>query len=356
MKIGIVTYHRAHNYGAILQAIATRIVLQNMGQDVSYIDYWPKYHKEAYKFFSWKRFRKSPFVYLKGRITLGIPIWNRIKHFENDINEYITPYCKPYCLDEPPYDCVIYGSDQIWRRQIATKRLNPVYFGQNEISAIKHITYAASMGKMIDTPKEKAQIAQWIKKFEAISVREMELQTLVEGFDRNVKLVLDPTLLLSSDQWDSIIHPRPIKKTGYVLYYSLNAGAFDINAIKKFADSKGLRVVEIKGVAGYDSDSVISQCGPRDFVSLIKHADYVFTTSYHGLLFSIIYHKEFYTSFVTNAGRAKSILKIIKQSNRLVQPCTKEIPIFPKIKYEDVDESIEPMRIQSINFLKNAIV
>lgn len=356
MRIGILTYHRAHNYGAILQAIATRIVLQNMGHDVSYIDYWPEYHREAYKFFSWSRFKKAPLAYLKNRMLLAKPIWSRIKHFEKDINKYITPYSKPYISNEFLYDCVIYGSDQIWRRQIATKKLNPVYFGQNDIYAIKHITYAASMGKMIDTPEEKMQIAQWIKTFETISVREIELQTLVGEFDRNAELVLDPTLLLSSNQWDSIIHPRPIKKSGYVLYYSLNAGAFDINAIRKFAESKGLRVVEVKGSAGYDSESVISQCGPRDFVSLIKHAEYVFTTSYHGLLFSIIYHKEFYTSFVTNAGRAKSILKIIKQSNRLVQPCIKEIPILPKIKYEDVDKSIEPMRIQSINFLKNVIV
>ena len=356
MKIAILTYHRSYNYGTILQGITTRVIIQNLGHEVSYIDYWPDYHCEAYKLFSLKRLKKAPLAYLKSRIMLVRSILNRIKQFDKDINEYIRPYCIPYNMTAGGYyDCVVYGSDQAWRRQVVTNKLSPVYFGQNEISVANHITYVASMDNMIETIDEKLKIKSWTEKIDAISVRESELQTLVNELGSQSELVLDLILLISSDQWDSVLYPEPLRKPGYILYYSLNIGAFYIRTINEFARLKGLKVIEIKGTAGYDSDSVISQCRPRGFVSLIKNAECVFTTSYDGLLFLIIYRKEFYTSFVTNAGRAKSILNIIKQSNRLVQPCIKEVPVIPKINYDAVEDSLKLMKNSLLIISKKSV-
>ena len=351
MKIGILTYHRAHNYGAILQAIAMRVVLQRMGHDVSYIDYWPNYHRDAYKFFSWSRFRKQKLGYLKKRLFLFSEIRSRIEHFERDIRFYIAPYCMPYSR-KTKYDVAVYGSDQIWRRQYVTKQLNPVYFAQNTIIASKHITYAASMGVLLNEVQDKQKIAQWLKSFDKISVREKDLKDYVSLLGYDSDLVLDPTLLLSKDDWDTILKPVQIRKSGYVLYYSLNPDSFSVKAVKEFAMLKGLRFIEVKGTAGKDSESSISQCGPREFVSLIKYADYVFTTSYHGLIFSMIYEKEFYASFAKNGGRAESILSLVDLESRLVKSMAEKIPDFQKIDYVHVRNSLLDVKKESYKYFE----
>lgn len=351
MKIGILTYHRAHNYGAILQAIAMRIVLQRMGHDVSYIDYWPKYHRNAYKFFSWNRFRRQKLGYLRQRLFFFNEIRSRIEHFERDIRLYIAPYCISYSK-KTMYDVVVYGSDQIWRRQFATKHLNPVYFAQNSIRANRHITYAASMGVLLNDVQDKQMIAQWLKSFDKISVREKDLQAYVSLLGYDSDLVLDPTLLLSKEDWDDILKPVPIRKPGYVLYYSLNSDSFSVKAIKDFTMMKGLRFVEVKGSAGKDSESSISQCGPREFVSLIKYADYVFTTSYHGLIFSMIYEKEFYASFAKNGSRAESILSLVDLRYRLIKPLADAILEYQKIDYVHVRNALLNVKKESYKYFE----
>lgn len=354
MKIGIITYHKAHNYGAILQAIATRMVLEQMGHKVYYVDYWPSYHREAYKLFSWHRFKKFKFGYLKNRLTHWTAISSRIKHFEADINRHIEPFCIPYSK-ESQLDVVVYGSDQIWRKQFATGQLNPVYFGCNVLTAPRNITYAASMGVLIEEETIKNEISKWLKNFDKISIREMDLQEYIAGMGYRSELVLDPTLLVDRNMWDSILPQHKIAEPGYVLYYSLNAGAFDTEVIKEFAKRKHLRFVEVKGAAGRDSENCISQCGPTDFVSLIKGASYVFSTSYHGLIFSIIYEKNFYTSFSSNGGRANSILEITGLRDRMLQPMVKTIPELVDIDYTSVKKCLSPLRLNSIDYLNQAL-
>lgn len=350
MRIGILTYHRAHNYGAILQALATRIILQKLGHEVYYVDYWPNYHKEAYVFFSWHRLWKYRWEYLKNRILLHNEIQSRIAHFERDINHYIVPFCIPYNSKEE-FDVVIYGSDQIWRRQLSSNQFNPVYFGRNNIKANRHVSYAASMGNLVKDPRERAKIKIWLSKFSKISVREVELQNYVKELGYNSSLVVDPTLLLSLEQWDNILHLTPIRDSGYVLFYNLNKDTFDKQSIEAFASKKGLRVLEVKGVAGKDSDSIISQCGPREFVSLIKYADFVFSSSYHGLLFSIIFHKEFYVSFRNNIGRANSILSSLGIEDRILPPCVSYIEEPKSINYSNVERILTIFRNASLNYL-----
>lgn len=354
MKIGILTYHRAHNYGAILQAIALRFTLESMGHKVYYIDYWPSYHQEAYKQFSWNRFRKQKFGYLINRLSFWREIASRISHFEADIHSYILPFCMPFNSDIK-YDLVIYGSDQIWRKQFATGVVNSVYFGHNNINAAKSITYAASMGELLNDNNTICKIKELLPKFDAISVREKDLQDYLYSIGIDTQLVLDPTLLVDRRKWDSILPVKSTIKPGYVLYYSLNSGAFDECAIKDFAKNHNLRFVEVRGSAGKDNENSISQCGPFEFLSLIKYADYVFSTSYHGLIFSIIFQKNFYTSFCSNAGRAESILKITGLEDRMLQPMLNKIPDLDAINYLSVESKLSRMKIFSLSFLQNSI-
>ena len=161
MKIGILTYHRSHNYGALLQAIALRKVLADMGHEVTFIDYWPAYHRHMYALFSfhWMMSRKgiwSKWSYLKYCFCNYSARKKRKLSFDKFISEYIEPYTSS--MDES-YDVVIHGSDQIWRKQPEINTYNPVYFGCHDIVARRKVSYAASIG----TPPQKDEEKQIIK-------------------------------------------------------------------------------------------------------------------------------------------------------------------------------------------------
>lgn len=154
MKIGIVTYHRTLNYGAVMQSLATRFALEEMGHEVYYVDYWPDYHRRLYECFSFRRFVRCIFKF-HAVSYLKMSVWKKRRHDNFDVffKRYIYPYCRP--IDEN-YDVVIYGSDQIWRKQIALRTYNPFYFGKNDINTKHHVSYAASMGILPDNGTDKA--------------------------------------------------------------------------------------------------------------------------------------------------------------------------------------------------------
>lgn len=354
MKIGIVTYHRTNNYGACLQAVATRVVLEQMGHEVYYVDYWPNYHKEMYALFPKTKFFK---LSLRGKLSFLLSLIKyysskkrRIENFEKFFQTHIYPYCRPV---DDSFDVVVYGSDQIWRKQKALGSYNPFYFGKNNIRTQRHISYAASMGILPDNDADRAKVKELVSHLDKISVREEGLRQLLLSLGHtDVTQSLDPTLLLSSEQWDRYLPTEPYNGKKYVLVYMLRAKAFDLNEIKKFADAKGLELIVFHGyAASEETEKNLTTEGPYEFVRLIKNADYVFTASFHGLAFSIIYGKQFFTSFKTNSERASSLLNLLGLTDRLL-PVQSEIPqSFTRIDYEEVRKKLQVKRNESLSYL-----
>lgn len=353
MKIGIVTYHRTLNYGAVMQALATRFVLQEMGHEVYYVDYWPEYHKKAYALFSFAELSKLSWRkkvnFLLSFIKYFKSKKRRIDNFEKFFQTHIYPYCRS--IDDS-YDVVIYGSDQIWRKNSTLGTYNPFYFGENEINTKHHISYAASMGILPENDSDKSKLKSLVMHLEKISVREEGLKKLLQslGFT-NVSLSLDPTLLLSSDQWNQYLPTKPYNGKRYVLVYMLTE-TFDLNEIKKFAEKKGLEMVVLRGYAKTkETKTNITSAGPYEFIHLIRNADYVFTASFHGLVFSIIYGKQFFTAFKHNTGRASSLLEQLEITGRLLSVKSKIPQNLPQINYWDVRKRLETLKRNSLNFL-----
>ena len=346
MKIGILTYHRAHNYGAILQAIATRTVLQSMGHQVYYIDYWPEYHKQKYHFFSFKKLRAQKFCYLISRIVLHKEIIKRSKMFFAEISKFIEPYCS---LDKK-YEAIVYGSDQIWRKQREINGYNSVYFADLSYSAPIRFSYAASMG--IIRKSDSKEIKGLLKNFTAIGVREEDLLDFVTSFGYSAQLNLDPTMLLSSNEWDKILCPKRIISESYLLYYSLNKDVFNIDVINQYAKMRGLKVIEVCGEAKKEKNGVFPFASLSDFVSLIKYADVVISTSFHGLVFSILYHKMVFTSNRINAQRQRYLAKRLGLIDICLEPQCQVIPLDLLIDYSEVDKILEKERAVSMQFIK----
>ena len=358
MKIGIVTYHRTLNYGAVMQSLATRFVLEEMGHEAYYVDYWPDYHREMYALFPKEKFSKLSWL-RKVKFLLNLMRFykskkRRIDNFEQFFQKYIYPCCRP--IDDS-FDVVIYGSDQIWRKQNALGTYNPVYFGKNTIKAKHHISYAASMGILPDNNADKAKVKELVSHLERISVREERLRQLLLSLGyKDVSLSLDPTLLLSSEKWDKFLPTEPFKGKRYVLIYVLRSMVFDLKKVRKFADEKGLKLIVLRGYATTkETESNITSAGPKEFIRLIKYADFVFTASFHGLAFSIIYGRQFFASYKKNSERASSLLNLLGLSDRLL-PVKSEIPQnYPDIDYRGVRNILHIKRDESLKFLTKSL-
>lgn len=354
MKIGIVTYHRTNNYGACLQAVATRLVLEQMGHEVYYVDYWPKYHEAKYSLFSFYKLRndswRSNLKYIKNSLQYFSQQKRRIQNFESFLKEYIYPYCRS---TEEDFDVVIYGSDQIWRKQRETKAYNPFYFGKNALKTKRHIAYAASMGILPSNERDKRIIKELVSHLDSVSVRENDLKLFLEELGiHHVHHSLDPTLLLDKEIWDKEIPTPEYKGEKYILVYIMGTNGFDLHQIQMFAERKCLKVIFLKGYATTkETETNIVSAGPSEFLRLVKNAEYVFTSSFHGLAFSIIYEKQVFASFVKNAGRARSLLSLLGLEDRLLPPKSSIPTECGNIDYDTVSAKLVNAREDSIDYL-----
>ncbi len=356
MKIGILTYHRAHNYGAILQAIATRVFLKKHGYNSYYVDYYPDYHRLLYVPFSIKeivnrRFKGSCFYVLE-RLLYWSDLKLRYNNFISFIKSNILPFCKS--VDEK-YDIVIYGSDQIWRKQRLGIGYNPIYFGDNSINARMKIAYAASMGELPSCEDEKYLLSLY-ENFNSISVREESLKSFLEEKGlKNIYSCLDPTLLLDLEDWIPFIKPIA-KKRDYVLWYNLQDSAFDEKQVRDFAGRIGcdLKII-YGGVKRKNSDMYDVVSGPGEFLSLIYNAKCVLSSSFHGVVFSIIFNKPFYASLVVNSNRVTDLLGSLNIDNCFIDGNNISQYSLPIIDFHYVNEKMKVLRAESEQYLLSQI-
>ena len=358
MKVGIVTFHRAVNYGAVLQAYALQKAVEQLGNDCVILDYFcPEMEKytKAFSMFNKKHIIKNYII-----ACVKAP-------FRKIRKRKFTAFCKKYLVlsehihnlqeEANRFDCFIAGSDQIWNDYLTGNDLT--YFLKFVKDNHKKVSYAACFG-MQSIPKSlqeqyKCQLAQ----FERISVRDETSKQLIEGLlgaGKEISIVADPTLLFGADFWSSFQSTN--HEGRYVLVYSLNPEIGLMECAKKLRDKYGLKIIyicnDILEVKKYSYVKHLLSPTPEKFVSLIANANYVVTNSFHGTVFSIIFHKNFYCE--TNYGdkRNKRIEDLLEEVHCLDRIMNGEGMVQEKeIDWEVVDEAIEQIRQKSISYLKN---
>ena len=270
------------------------------------------------------------------------------------VNHYIVPYLSTV---NEKYDIIVHGSDQIWRKQFEIKVYNPVYFGRHNISARCKISYAASMGNIAETEADKRIIKSYLFNLDRISVREEKLKNLVQELGFNCELHIDPVFLLNKEQWNSLVPMTKTINDKYILYYCFQPNAFDISEIQKFAEERHLKVKILYGkVFKKDTISEIAVANSHDFLNLIRGAEFVFTSSFHGLAFSLIFQKPFYASFKTNSGRAESLLLQLYLNHYLLEQQSPIPSYYKEIDYHTVENKISDMRKKSYEYLKDSTI
>ena len=341
MKIGILTYHRAHNYGAMLQAIATQYVLSKAGHDAFFVDYYPDYHKKRYELRkpSLKRLFRHPLAFWR-ELRLMPNKKKRIESFLDFQAKYIDPYCRS---EKEHFDSVVYGSDQIWRKQQPRMEYNPIYFGVG-LNASKHVSYAASIDSIPQTDVDLSSFKQLLQNLNQITVRENALRECCKSLGFDADLVIDPTFLMDSDEWDSLLNLKSCPSEKYAVFYSIRKGAFNKSLMESFCAKRGWSLVEITANPNLeDSCRIISTGSPSDFVRLIRNAEFVFTSSFHGMAFAINYKKQFLVSTDFAAERITSLLDLCGLQNRYIDGA-KNIPELDEIDYEMVFSKISVLK------------
>lgn len=329
-KVGILTFHAAHNYGSMLQNYALQQTLIKMGYYPETINLRTDVQKEIYNFF--EQFSKMQDKKHMPRKIIFYP-WKRqlekkYRLFEDFLKNELNLSREVSCYDElkelPFYDQYIVGSDQCWN--VDADDFDWSFFLDFVPDKYRRISYAVSMGPnpsgSIRARSDLSdKIARELKKYSAISVRDEKTKSIISEIETNkhIDVHVDPTLLLSSDEWESKMQKERIIKEPYVFFYNpyWRADAFD--QAYQLGKLTGLKVVtsvpNMIGLLKYPSFEKAFETGPWEFLNLVKNADYVIGGSFHLIVFCVLFHKRFVAVNGMNDSRVSQLLKSIGLEN-----------------------------------------
>lgn len=329
MKIGIISFHASHNYGSMLQAWALQTYLVKKGHEVEIINYRSFFQKRMYfKAFewgnknAWKSSLKRLFLYPSSFSGLNKK-WYLFESFlRNELHltqEYNT--VEQLYQAKFDYDLVIVGSDQIWNTD--TRECTEAFFA-NFVNCPK-ISYAASFGPDVSHIKVDF-IRKHLRGFQALSVREEAgRQFLIKnGLADEAEIVCDPTLLLESQDYDALIDDKPLVEGDYIFFYTPHAvprAYFPI--ANKIGEKLGLPVFTDRAYYPNDIKQFkyirnYPEVGPKEFLNLIKNAKLILGGSFHMLVFSLLFHKNFYSINADKDARTNYLIAELKLSERII--------------------------------------
>ena len=356
-KIGMITWHYYNNFGSALQAYALQQAIKSLGYDCQIINYRDR------------KFGNTHFVKIK--MMALISKLKIMKQYCFPFIEFQEKYLSQSKVFQDPnrlgnvskiYDAVVCGSDQIWAPNV----FDPVYMLQFVPEQTKKISYAASVG-LNDIPEHLIkEYNKLLQRFSSISVREKQGGDLLkEKCSIDSELVLDPTLLIPFDHWEKIEHGISISKNKpFIFCYFLNHEHKYKESVEKYAKQAH---VEIIGVSSNQNDGVWmnilpNNIGPREFLWLIHNAEAVFTDSYHGTIFSLIYHKDFVTferfdasDEICQNSRISQLADYFNIGNRIINIKQTESISIKEVDYFEFERELTKYRELSITFLREAL-
>lgn len=371
MRIGILTFHRAHNCGAMLQAWALRIVLERMGYSVEFpvcnhvgepTGRWLERMQSGLRGLTWIRRAISVL-----RINaLSIPGEDLARYRYKMFRHRYLPErtCEPKEFTKH-YDCIIVGSDQVWSARHA-KPWAGLFLGEGIPRELRLIAYAASYGDVQLSDEKLMPLKRALSRFAAVSVREslvsVQLQAYYHG---RIPVVLDPTLLLRSEDFDMLCKNVRPPREPYLFMYSVSNNRTFIGLAKQLARKLGVRAV-ITSVYQYSRsqapNGLTYGVSPDRMVGYIKHATYVLADSFHATALSVIYGKQFLTirereEDETALSRPGTLLSEVGLSDRIVTPkksldqmvCTMQKPVCDGV------DGLKAKREESLTWLSEAI-
>ena len=378
MKVGLCLAYKTNNYGQILQAFATQYFIDSLGYETEILDYKRTGFKHVrlsfglfYNYFLTYRDNKN-----KKKLELDdLHKENLIKRkiasnqFRNDHFQDIVKCNGIEELEKKAleYNTVIVGSDQNWLPSAVFGNYFTLRFVPDKVNKV---SYATSIGVSEYPDYCKRSAAQFLRRLDYISVREVQGKKVLSALcDNPIQVVVDPTLLLTKDDWITAIPPKKVLQEKYIFCYFLGDSEWQLNCAKKYATENNYKLVIVlstENTSNYASeiaDYLIMDAGPAEFINYIRYSECVFTDSFHGTIFSVIHSKPFYVfyriregSFKSRNSRIDGLLNLLGLNERLIDSAENAIKIHHEnIEYGQITSIIEKERNKSIGFLKDAL-
>ena len=373
-KIGIITIHRIFNYGSVLQAYALQNVCESLGFDVEIIDYvYPNSsHRSTSSNKQLNSYEETAtekiYKYLF-KILYSFPLLKQHKSIVRFRNNYLNLSSVAYSTPDEikknisHYDIYVTGSDQIW---------NPRYTGGDGtfffdfLKGVKKVAYSSSFGVSSIPVEFKEKYASFLSDFSAISVREKNGVEIVRQLTgKNAELVLDPTLLLKKENWDTIsVHPLGKKKyiLCYFLNYTFNGFPYLDDLAEYISEKTGYTLLHIarppQKIVNRKSIFKVAT-SPEEFIGLISNAELVITTSFHGVAFALNYNKPIYAVAQSRTALDSRLVDLMKSAgleNRILY----KNETFPNEKdffvvSPTAETKLNELREKSIEYLSKAL-
>ncbi|WP_287621483.1 polysaccharide pyruvyl transferase family protein [Parabacteroides sp.] len=365
-KIGIITYHYYYNYGTMLQAYALQEAIDRTGADARLINFRKPYYIPTF----WFRMKRIPAYLLDFK-----RVW-RLMRFSRRLDQKICAF-DTFALNyfkqsetvyrvfddfdkvDELYDLFVTGSDQTFSPKIG---LNPCIFLDFVKDKDKKMAYAPSIGTVKFSMEELEEFKTYINKYKYLSCREASGAEFMQKLTgKNVETVLDPTFLLNKDDWSKIAS-KPIINEPYIFCYFLGYRKHYDGVVKYLQKKTGYKVFYIP-IDYHDmvtSKELLFDCGPAEWLSLIKNAAVICTDSFHGMCFSINFQKDFYVLNKCVGGinsgdnsRIYDLLNRIGLLDRFVDVDTKIE--FCHVDYLKPNELLQEESLKSIAYLNKIL-
>lgn len=374
--VGLLTLDsRIYNYGGFLQEMALQDAIKGLGYKCEIIDYEVS---QEFNTFSLKRGIKNfSFDKIKKKLTkekttpLSSSVSDAITKRKRAFDKYRAhnlvlsrklSYSDLHSVDLP-YEQLVCGSDQIWNPDYNI----PAFFLNFGKKDCRKIIYAASIGKGQLSCLERKTYSKLLEFPDYISVREDSAQKLISSItEKNVELVLDPTLLQQQEYWMKKADDSSLNHRNYIFCYFLNLTDEKVKSVNDFARKNNCEIIaipylhnETEGYSEKLNGKLISEVNPADFLNLIRDAEAVITDSFHATVFSIIFQKDFWC-FGRNTGtysmntRLHTLLNYVEMGDRMIAP--DDLKNKTLCTHIDIDfHNLKMKQEESIAFLSNAL-
>lgn len=366
-SIGILTFHRATNYGALLQAYALQKVIENMGHDVNIVDYHCGGVGQLFLSLEGPSFKVRFHRFLYNCLLLiQYPFrLRRRRVYTSFTDKYMKLSEANFDLSDEKWECFVMGSDQVWNICL-TGGFDKFYWGDFPVAkGTKKVGYAVSASENLQESMNNEQCQKALHNFDAIGCREQELLDIVKDkVTCPISLVIDPTLLGGVNVFNELVTAKYKKAKPYILVYQMNTSKNEevLALANRIAKERGWDVREIPSVLNYKK--MLLQKGwnqwttPVEFVDLFRNAQFVITTSFHGVAFSLIFNKPFYQFSINEKidARADDLLRKVGLSGRKINSDSViNNENLMNIDWDRVNELMDGLRQESLSFLKASI-
>lgn len=356
MKIGIITVHRAYNYGSVLQCYALQEYLKSLGHDVSIIDYRQRWTEAVYKTFSWyyiwhfiklKDYRAIIDYVRKYEIRRDY-IRKQKRIFKSFMNRFqLSKSCR-YRVPSG-YDIYLVGSDQLWTHQCVggEDKFYLGYFKHPSRSKVIGYSLSASTDSLLKFGK--GRLGDILRNFDMLSVREKSNAQLIRQLTGvQLPITIDPTLLVDKKLWLSMVRDD-WKQKNYIAIYQARPVVGNNNYLMQKAvelsKKTGCEIIDLRAMT-YTVE---------DFVSIIKYAKCVLTTSYHAVVFSVLMETPCY-AVKLNDGLDVRYVDLLKDLNLEEELADMDFePTLKEVNFDGVEERLKEYRKASVKYLTDCI-